>query len=195
MIRQSFCAHVVVLPEAASVVFGGGFPRHDDDRCRQAAERALYHVQRELEAAGSSHNPAIVLCDRGTLDGLAFWMGEPNDTWAAVSGDRLAELARYEAVIDLCTPTAALGYNHQNPLRTDSAEGAAALDDRILEHAGSPARVPLPRKGNTEESRFAVDNTANQNTIGGARPGAAVAALLRSADSSWSRSGSSCSCC
>ena len=30
LIRQSFCAHVRVLPEAASVVFGGGFPREDD---------------------------------------------------------------------------------------------------------------------------------------------------------------------
>lgn len=26
LIRQSFCAHVKVLPEAASIIFGGGFP-------------------------------------------------------------------------------------------------------------------------------------------------------------------------
>lgn len=27
LVRQSFCTHVKVLPEAASIVFGGGFPR------------------------------------------------------------------------------------------------------------------------------------------------------------------------
>jgi AAA domain len=75
LIRQSFCAHVKVLPEAASVVFGGGFPREDDPTCRRAAQRAIFYVQRELEIAGDSHNPAIVLCDRGTLDGLAYWPG------------------------------------------------------------------------------------------------------------------------
>ena len=132
LIRQSFCAHVVVLPEAASIIFGGGFPRHDDDGCRRAAQRAVYHVQRELEAAGSSHNAAILLCDRGTLDGIAYWPGDPGDFWAAVHSDPRAELARYDAVIHLRTPTAALGYNHQNPLRTESAESAAALDARIL---------------------------------------------------------------
>lgn len=41
MIRQSFCSHVKVLPEAASVVFGGGFPREDDPDCRRAAQRAI----------------------------------------------------------------------------------------------------------------------------------------------------------
>lgn len=26
---RSFCEHVAILPEAATIVFGGGFPRHD----------------------------------------------------------------------------------------------------------------------------------------------------------------------
>jgi hypothetical protein len=34
LIRQSFCDHVRVLQEAASLVFGGGFPREDDPACR-----------------------------------------------------------------------------------------------------------------------------------------------------------------
>jgi hypothetical protein len=41
LIRQSFCSHVKVLPEAASIVFGGGFPREDDPLCRRAAQRAI----------------------------------------------------------------------------------------------------------------------------------------------------------
>ena len=27
MARRYFCQHVVILPEAASIIFGGGFPR------------------------------------------------------------------------------------------------------------------------------------------------------------------------
>lgn len=50
MSLRSFCDHVAVLPEAASLVFGGGFPRHDNVVARKAAQRAIFHVQREVEA-------------------------------------------------------------------------------------------------------------------------------------------------
>ena len=36
MALRSFCTHVGVLPEAAGVVFGGGFPRHDSEVARRA---------------------------------------------------------------------------------------------------------------------------------------------------------------
>jgi predicted ATPase len=133
LIRQSFCSHVKVLPEAASVVFGGGFPREDDPACRRAAQRAIYYVQRELEIVGSSHNPAIVLCDRGTVDGLAYWPGPIEEFWSSVDTTLAAELARYDTVIHLRTPALEHGYNHQNPLRTESAAAAADIDARILQ--------------------------------------------------------------
>lgn len=131
MIRQSFCSHVKVLPEAASVVFGGGFPREDDLSCRRAAQRAIYYVQRELEATGDSHNPAIVLCDRGTVDGLAYWPEPEEDFWSVLETDLQKELARYHAVIHLRTPAQEHGYNHQNPLRVESALAAAEIDERM----------------------------------------------------------------
>ena len=131
LIRQAFCSHVRVLPEAASIVFGGGFPREDDETCRRAAQRAIFYVQRELESIGDGHNPAIVLCDRGTIDGLAYWPGNADEFWASVGTASAAELARYDAVIHLRTPALEHGYNHQNPLRTESAEIAAQVDQRI----------------------------------------------------------------
>jgi hypothetical protein len=82
MIRQSFCDHVRVLPEAASVVFGGGFPRDDDTGCRRAAQRAIYCVQHELKDAADGHQPAVVLCDRGTIDGYAYWPDASGDLWS-----------------------------------------------------------------------------------------------------------------
>lgn len=131
LIRQSFCAHVRVLPEAASIVFGGGFPRQDDDSGRRAAQRAIFHIQRELESIGDGHNPAIVLCDRGTVDGLAYWPGAAEEFWTSIGTTREAELRRYDTVIHLRTPALNHGYNHQNPLRTEPAALAAEIDARI----------------------------------------------------------------
>lgn len=133
LIRQSFCEHVRVLPEAASIVFGGGFPREEDDECRKAAQRAIYHVQRQLEIAAESHHPAIILCDRGTIDGVAYWPGSPDTLWQSLSTRAVQELDRYAAVIHLRTPPLELGYNHQNPVRTETPEVAAAIDLRILD--------------------------------------------------------------
>jgi predicted ATPase len=114
LIRQSFCSHVKVLPEAAGVVFGGGFPREDDPICRRAAQRAIFYVQRELESAGDSHNPAIVLCDRGTIDGLAYWPGPAEEFWSSLGTTLQTELARYDAVIHLRTPPAEQGYQPES---------------------------------------------------------------------------------
>lgn len=132
LIRQSFCAHVKVLPEAAGIVFGGGFPRGESIGLRQAAQRAIFYVQRELESAAESDEPAITLCDRGTIDGAAYWVGQ-DDLWASVGTTLEEQLARYDAVIHLRTPEAGDGYNHQNPLRVESAAEAAAIDARILQ--------------------------------------------------------------
>src|SRR5436190_10384815 len=144
--RASFCEHVRILPEAAGIVFGGGFPRRTDTAARRAAQRAIFHVQRELEEAAAGTNAAIILCDRGTIDGAAYWPG-PDDFFAAVNTTLTAELRRYDAVIHLRTPPLENGYNHQNPLRTETAFEAAGVDLRIL------------RVWDTHPRRFVVDAT------------------------------------
>jgi predicted ATPase len=144
MIKHAFCDHVKVVPESASLVLGGGFPRVASPPGRIAAQRAIFFVQREMEAALESEQPAILLCDRGTVDGAAYWPG-PGDLWSSVGTTRAEQLARYHTVIHLRTPTAAGGYNRANPLRTESAAEAAALDARILEAwDGHPHRIVVP---------------------------------------------------
>jgi len=160
LIRQSFCEHVKVLPEAATIVFGGGFPREDDANCKRAAQRAIFYVQRELETAGDSHNPTIVLCDRGTLDGLAYWPGSAEEFCASLATTVGEQLARYDAVIHLRTPPLERGYNHQNPLRTESAAAAAKLDERILQ-----TWATHPRRFVVEASSEFLDKAAQALTI------------------------------
>ena len=143
LIRASFCVHVKILPEAAGVIFGGGFPRAADGEALRAAQRAIFYVQRELEAAADSDNPAIVLCDRGTVDGAAYWPG-PDDLWSAVGTTLDDQLRRYDAVIHLRTPALDFGYNQQNPLRTESAAQAADIDARIAQvWEGHPRRFVI----------------------------------------------------
>jgi predicted ATPase len=144
LIRQWFCIHVQVLPESAGIVFGGGFPRAEADGVRRAAQRAIFYVQRELEVAADFEDSAIVLCDRGTIDGAAYWP-EDQGFWEAVGTTRPEQLDRYAAVIHLRTPPEGAGYNQQNPLRIESAAEAARIDERIAKAwDGHPRRFLVP---------------------------------------------------
>lgn len=130
--RLAFCRHVIVLPEAAGILFGGGFPRDGSPIRLMAAQRAIFHVQRQLEESTADDNAAVVVCDRGTLDGSAYWPG-PGTLWDAVGTTQAAELQRYGCVIHLRTPSEASGYNLRNPLRTESVAQAMEIDRRIKE--------------------------------------------------------------
>jgi len=134
MAVRSLCNHVAILPEAAGIVFGGGFPRLPSHSSRRAAQRAIYHVQRELEyLAIEQSSLEIALCDRGTIDGLAYWPDTLNSYWQQLGTSLEEQLGHYSAVIHLRTPRIDQGYNRDNELRVESAAEAQAIDDRILE--------------------------------------------------------------
>lgn len=130
---RTFCKHVAILPEAASIVFGGGFPRHSTLPGRRAAQVTIYHVQRGIERlVVEEGQAAIALCDRGTPDGGAYWPDGLEDYWHQLESTEQAELSRYAAVIHLGTPSLLSGYG-QNPLRVESADEAARLDRKVSE--------------------------------------------------------------
>lgn len=133
-VKKIFCEHVAILPEAASILFGGGFWRLDSDSAKQASQRAIYHVQNEMQILVAAEKKwSLGLCDRGTLDGLAYWPGRPEDYFSSLNTSLQNEFLKYRAVIHLRTPTIEQGYNYQNPIRVESAELAAIIDDRIHE--------------------------------------------------------------
>lgn len=159
LIRQSLCKHLCILPESAGILFGGGFPRGALAGERRAAQRAIYFVQRELEASLESSDVAIALCDRGTVDGKAYWPG-PDDLWTSVGTTHAAELSRYDAVIHLRTPQARDGYNHANPLRIERADEALAIDAKI-----ASAWASHPRCYTVESSAQFLDKASQAITI------------------------------
>ncbi|HEX4926205.1 MAG TPA: ATP-binding protein [Bdellovibrionales bacterium] len=142
MLRRLVCAHVCILPEAAGVLFTGGFTRGSNMEQVKAAQRAIYHVQRELENIAIANDQfKTIVCDRGTLDGLAYWPNHDESFFKELGISREQELARYDKVIHLRTPTLKLGYNKQNPNRTETAEQASKIDERIVNAwSGHPNR-------------------------------------------------------
>ncbi len=135
MLRREVGERVVVVPESATMLFSGGFPRCDESEARRSAQRAIYHVQRNLEDLQSARFPGrALLCDRGTIDGGAYWPSTPDDFFADVGTSIERELARYDAVIFF--ETAAVGnfsIETGNPMRTESNREAIALDARLRE--------------------------------------------------------------
>ncbi len=131
--RKTLSTHVLALPEAAGILFAGGFWRRGSAAGRACAQRAIYHVQRQLERLAAEETTApVLLCDRGTIDGLAYWPGTEAAFFREVGSSREAELARYAMVIHLRTPDEQGAYNHANPLRIETADEARAIDERIL---------------------------------------------------------------
>ncbi len=132
MAKKVLCNHIVILPEAASIIFGGGFWRLQSASAKQAAQSAIFHVQCEIENLAIGEKKwSLGLCDRGTIDGLAYWSNNEKTFWE-MSGSQLSkEYEKYIAVIHLRSPTDLLGYNQRNPLRIESSIQAQEIDEKI----------------------------------------------------------------
>lgn len=135
LFRREIGEKVVVVPEAATLLFAGGFPRAQGNLARRAAQRAIYHVQRNLEDVQSALYPdRILLCDRGTLDGAAYWPEDVGEYFAAVGSTFEQELARYDAVIFFESAAAGgISVEGGNPTRIESVGEATAIDRRLRE--------------------------------------------------------------
>lgn len=134
MAKKVLCERVVILPEAASIVFGGGFWRLPSASAKLAAQRAIFQVQVEMENLVLGEQKWVAgLCDRGTLDGLAYWENSESSFWQMSRSEVKKEYEKYFAVIHLRSPTDLLGYNQQNPLRIETALQSKEIDNRIAQ--------------------------------------------------------------
>lgn len=133
LFRREIGDRVVVVPESATILFAGGFPRVAEPFAREATQRAIFQVQRNLEDVQAALYPdRVQLCDRGTVDGGAYWPAGPDDFFAHVGSTHADELTRYDAVIFL--ETAAVGgiaVEGGNRYRTESDIEAIELDARL----------------------------------------------------------------
>jgi predicted ATPase len=134
LFRREIGERVVIVPETATMLFLGGFPRLGEWQARAATQRAIFHAQVALEDIQGAHYPnRILLCDRGTIDGAAFWPSKaPEGFFEALHTSLDEQLARYDAVIFF--ESAAVGdisIEGGNPTRTETNEQARTLDMRL----------------------------------------------------------------
>jgi predicted ATPase len=145
-IQKEFTSSVAVVPEAASIVYGGGWPRRKTLAGVQHQQKAIYFVQRELESLLSEENEnRLIICDRGSLDGCAYWPGPgpSRDFLTAVSSSLEKEVARYDWVIHLDTAPSNY-FDLTNPLRNETFEEAWKLNEKIKEAWSThPQRVVI----------------------------------------------------
>jgi hypothetical protein len=124
---------VTLVPESATILFAGGFPRVGESGAQRSVQRAIFEVQRSLEDVQSKLFPdRILLCDRGTVDGAAYWPDGVDGFFEAMGSTHEAELARYDVVLFFETAaTGGMAMRSGNRYRTESDEEAVDLDRRL----------------------------------------------------------------
>ncbi len=160
--RKYFCRHVILLPEAASIVFSGGFPRLETGTGHRASQMAIFRVQREMERLALADKPAIILCDRGTVDGLAYWPSSRQAFFRGVETTMRQELGRYAAVVHI--ETAPLSAYTKNTIRHESPHQADEINERLKKAWQShPNRFLIHSSGNfLEKAGAALEVIRNQ---------------------------------
>lgn len=131
--RREIGDEVVIVPEAATILYLGGFPRAGEVDVRKATQRAIYQVQLNLEDAQAAHfKSRVLLCDRGTIDGAAYWPGPEEEFFEHIGTTLEKEFLRYDAVIFF--ETAAVGdisIEGGNPARIESNAQAVIIDQKL----------------------------------------------------------------
>lgn len=131
--RREIGKSVVIVPESATILYSGGFPRLGKPNVRCHTQKAIYNVQRQLEdALSENYQDRVLICDRGTIDGAVYWPTEPDDFFKALDTSLEKELSRYDAVIFF--ETAAVGdvsIESGNPIRIETNPEAIVLDQKL----------------------------------------------------------------
>ena len=143
IIRRQFAKELLVVPESATILYRGGFPRAFTPQQMKCVQEAIFHVQVASEEYFKLQPGKLrgLICDRGTLDGAAYWPGLSKEFFKKVGTSVEKEIARYDVVIHMETATENNGYDSSNSLRTESAREAVALDKKIqAAWASHPAR-------------------------------------------------------
>ncbi|MFQ5654978.1 MAG: ATP-binding protein [Planctomycetota bacterium] len=131
VLRLEYTDSVAVLPESASILYNGGFPRGRAPQEHQLVQEAIYEVQGRLERIYAMHHPGLPhICDRGALDGAAYWPGGLEPFLEAMETDIEREYGRYEQVIFLET-SAWLedAYTTEGSCRNETPAEARKLDE------------------------------------------------------------------
>lgn len=129
-ITRTEAERVIAVPEAATILYGGGFPRSKSPDIRRCQQRAIYYVQRELENIASVEaDGRAILCDRGSLDGIAYSPASADEFLRSLSTTMEIELKRYDWVLHL--DTADVESYQLSQMRIEDTSEALTLNRKI----------------------------------------------------------------
>ena len=133
LIARVYGIRVSVIPEAASLIFSGGFPHFTSIEALKPTQRAIYGVQISLEEIyENKYSDSTSILDRGTIDGAAYWPGD--DFFASMNTSLEKELQRYTSVIYLESAPEDIYEIHSksNPFRIETWSEAKSIDQKNI---------------------------------------------------------------
>lgn len=133
LIRREFSGKIATVPESATMIFSGGIERANNDIVLKTQQTAIFNLQKHLEdIQRATFEHSIILCDRGSLDGLAYWPESSDSYFKAMNTNLEDELARYDAVIFFeSAAKSGESIKSNNPIRNESENAAIAIDDKL----------------------------------------------------------------
>ena len=133
ILKETFGNRIALVQEAATLVYSGGFPRTDNSPVHiEHAQNIIFYTVHQLEQlAERTSDAAVMVCDRGSIDGAVYWPYGPENFFTAMGTTLEAELARYDAVLHLSPPDNPAFYQ-STQVRTENLDQAFEIDRKIL---------------------------------------------------------------
>ena len=133
LIRREFSGKLATVPESATMIFSGGIERAGSNQVLKTQQTAIFNLQKDLEDIQRATYPdCVILCDRGSLDGLAYWPESEENFFSHMQTTIQDEFLRYDAVIFFETAAkSGESIRSNNPIRNESEQAAIALDDKL----------------------------------------------------------------
>jgi len=168
----------LAVPEAATILLGAGLSRRE-----KSFQLGIVRLQLAMEdaIAAAARPEQIVVCDRGTVDSLAYWRLNgwlQNEFFTETGLTHSEHLARYDAVIHLQTTAigASTHYSrHGDVERSEELPLAARIDSLIAEAWAGHPRYHLVRnvrggwRPKSETARRILDGLLTQAEADSAR--------------------------
>lgn len=133
LFQRELKSAVSIVPEAATMLFAHGLDREARNGDAKLLQRSIYRMQLSLEEIFHDfYEDRLLICDRGTLDGLAYWPDDEQSYFSSLGTTFEREAARYGAVIFF--QTAAVhgeDVKSNNPYRTEDSRTAVRLDEKL----------------------------------------------------------------